>query len=268
MVGYAVAASARALHLSLVRSVRNVDMGHRAAIAGAVFVTVVCIGGCTSSERTSSSGSSTSLSKSASDKLDGCAAPRIAQITSPESANAKPTSTSPQGVALRSLLLTVSDLPPGYSTSPSVIMGTHGEFNTAVKPPGLLAYVDFNYTGNPSSYHELVYFGQGVSEMIGKATSAHSAVRTAQSMRLVSRRCNRGTPVALPGPVPKLVADVYSGELGDSHFSYAATFVTKGSYVAQLTWGDLLAKGGPPPALPSPEVMAQTVDAALSRIPS
>jgi hypothetical protein len=244
-------------------------MGSRVTIVGAVLVTIVGIGGCTSSEQTSSSGSSTSLSTSSSDNSDaGCAAPHIAQITSPESENAKPPSTLPQAVALRSLLLTVLDLPPGYSTSPSVIMGTHGDFNAVAQLPELVAYVDFNDTGNPSSYHELVYFGLGVSEMIGKTTSARSAVRIAQRMRLLSRRCNPGTPVELPGTVPKLVADVYSGELGDSHFSYAATYVTKGSYVAQLTWGDQLLRGGPPPDLPSPESMAQIVDVALSHIPS
>jgi len=47
-----------------------------------------------------------------------------------------------------------------------------------------------------------------------------------------------------------------------------ATNVTKGPYVVQLTWGDLLGKGGPPPLLPRPESMAQIVDAALGHIPS
>ena len=147
-------------------------------------------------------------------------------------------------------------------------MGTHGEFNAVGGLPKLLAYVDFNYTGNPSSYHEVVYSGLGVSEMIGKTTSARSAVRVAQRMQLVNRRCSGATPIELPGRVPSLVANMYSGELGDSQFSYAATYVTKGPYVAQVTWGELEAKDALPLGLPSSAAMSQIVDAALSHVPS
>jgi hypothetical protein len=250
-------------------------MKSRVAIVGTALAIIFGVGGCTNSSRKVSSVSSTSTSKSASVKsYSQCTVPPNSRITSPEEANDLPPRMSAQAVALRSLLLTVLDFPPGYSTSPSVIIGNQGQFNAAGPRTGPLAFVDFNYTGNPSSYHEVVYFGLGVSEMLGKTSSAQSAVRMVRRMRMVNQRCNRATPYELRGTAPKLIANIYSGENRDICFLYETTYVSKGPYVAQLTWGEVDLKSSVQrscaqiPPLPSTASMVQVVDSALHHIPS
>jgi hypothetical protein len=170
-------------------------------------------------------------------------------------------------VRLAPLLLTDDDLPNlpnGWGSSPSAIIGVLGEFNAAV--PKVLPYnsVDFYYTGSPSSYHEVVYFGLGVSEMLGQAASPSAAERMAKSLKSVNGRCHPGMPIELLGTMPHVIASVSSGQT----FSSAIAYVAKGPYLVQLTWADSLQQPmGPLAPLPSSTEMTSIANAALAHLP-
>jgi len=176
---------------------------------------------------------------------------------------------SVQASGLQPLLITLADLPAGYGTAPSAIIGAVGQFNGAVPGTVPVAGADFNDTGNPSSYHELANFGNGVDEMLGETTSTESAVSLAAQLAAVDAQCHPGPTIDLPGPVPDAVARETSGTTSDTSYAYAITYVTKGPYVVQLTWGFVQLLGATAVyALPSPTSMAQEVDAALAHLPS
>jgi hypothetical protein len=168
---------------------------------------------------------------------------------------------------LAPLLLTGDDLPNlpnGWGSSPSAIIGVLGEFNSAA--PGEIPYnsVDYYYTGNPDSYHEVVYFGQGVSEMLGRAPSPRAAQQMAGNLRAVNDRCHPGMPLLL-GTKPNVVARVSSGRT----FSLAIAYVAKGPYVVQLTWANSLQQPtGSLAKLPSSSEMASIANAALAHLPA
>jgi hypothetical protein len=179
---------------------------------------------------------------------------------------------SPQ---LAPLLLTLADLPLGWASSPSSITGTLGAFNTAV--PSSLPYntVEYYDTGDPDSYDEPVYFGQGLSEMLGEAPSVQAAQALAENLTSVNDRCHPGTPLDLPGTEPDVVASVSLGVT----YSSATAYATRGPYVIQLTWADALppATGTLPTGtlptsalaqLPPAAEMASIANAAVAHLPA
>jgi hypothetical protein len=171
----------------------------------------------------------------------------------------------PLSSQLAPLLLTLGDLPVGYASSPSGIVGVLGDFNSAA--PSSLPYNTVNYydTGDPDSYDEPVYFGQGVDEMLGEAPSVQSAQMMAVSLSSVNDRCHPGMPLDLPGTQPTVMASVSLGE----KYSSAIAYATKGPYVVQLTWADALPQPtGTPAQLPTAAEMASIVTAALAHLPA
>ncbi len=176
---------------------------------------------------------------------------------------------SAQAAGLQPLLITLADLPSGYGAAPSAIIGAVGQFNGAVPGAVPIAGVDFNDTGNPGSYHELANFGNGVDEALGETTSTESAVRLAAKLAAIDAQCHPGPTIDLPGTVPDAVARETSGTSSDTSYAYAITYLTKGPYVVQLTWGFVELLGATAVyALPSPTSMAQQVDGALAHLPS
>ncbi len=172
-------------------------------------------------------------------------------------------------VGLRPLLLTLSDLPAGYSTSPSSIIGPIGDFNAAVTASVPVAAITFNDTGNPDSYDEPVNFGVGLSEALGEAVSAASATGISEKLATIDARCNPGPTVAIPGTVANVEARVFSGANSDQRYTYAIAYVTKGPYVVQLTWGAVqLLRAGTDFVLPPQAAMAPQVTSALDHLPS
>lgn len=181
----------------------------------------------------------------------------------------------PVSAQLAPLLLTLGDFPSGYGSSPSYIVGLLGEFNSAA-PRNLPSNgVEFYDTGDPSSYDEPVYFGQGVTETLGEASSAQAAQMIMENLISENNRCHPGTPLDLPGTEPNIIASVALGVTYSSAIAYA----TKGPYVVQLTWADApypatgtLPTGSLPTdalaQLPSAAEMASNVNAALAHLPA
>ena len=184
----------------------------------------------------------------------------------------------PASAQLAPLLLTLADLPTGWASSPSAIVGNLGEFNSAAPrtlPSNGVSYYD---TGNPDSYDEPVYFGQGVSETLGEAPSAQAAQTIMEHLNSETNRCHPGTPLDLPGTEPNIIASVSLGVTYSSAIAYA----TKGPYVVQLAWADALPvrtagpttlpreplATGAEAQLPPAAEMASTIDAALAHLPA
>jgi hypothetical protein len=180
----------------------------------------------------------------------------------------------PVSPRLAPLLLTLGDLPVGYGSSPSSIVGLLGEFNSAAPRSLPSNGVEYYDTGDPSSYDEPVYFGQGVSETLGEASSAQAAQMIMENLSSETNRCHPGTPLDLPGTQPNVVASVSLGVTYSSAIAYA----TKGPYVVQLTWADAPypATGTSPTGtlptdalaqLPPAAEMAAVANAALAHLP-
>jgi hypothetical protein len=232
--------------------------------------------------------------------LAGCSTQAVAPPTT-KSARSAPSTTSPRtttsllpaaacasfdpgppyppvSAQLAPLLLTLTDLPAGWASSPSGIVGLLGEFNSAAPsslPSNGVSYYD---TGDPDSYDEPVYFGQGVSETLGEAPSAQAAQMIMENLNSETNRCHPGTPLDLPGTEPNIIATVSLG----ATYSSAIAYATKGTYVVQLTWADALpqATAGattlPPGTLPTGALaqlppaaeMASIANAALADLPA
>jgi hypothetical protein len=176
----------------------------------------------------------------------------------------------PVSARLTPFLLTLDDLPAGYASSPSGIVGLLGEFNSAAPsslPSNGVSYYD---TGDPDSYDEPVYFGLGVSETLGEAMSVQAAQMIMENLSSETNRCHPGTTLDLPGTEPNVVASVSLGMT----YSSAIAYVTKGPYVVQLTWAEALppATGTLPTGtfapLPPAAEMASVVNAALVHLPT
>jgi hypothetical protein len=177
-------------------------------------------------------------------------------------------SASAQAVGLTPRLLALADLPAGYSSTPSTIIGAAGEFNAAVPASVPVAFVTFYDTGNPDSYDEPVYFGVGVGEELGLATSSSSATNLAEQLDAINLVCHQGTAIPLPGTAPAVDAREFALASPDTRYVYAIAFASKGPYVVQLTWGAVqLIAATTNYVLPPPAAMAQQLNAALSHLP-
>jgi hypothetical protein len=181
----------------------------------------------------------------------------------------------PVSAQLAPLLLTLGDLPSGYGSSPSSIVGVLGELNSAAPRSLPSNGVEYYDTGDPSSYDEPVYFGQGVTETLGEASSAQAAQMIMENLSSETNRCHPGTPLDLPGTQPNMTASVSLGVTYSSAIAYA----TKGPYVVQLTWADApypatgtLPTGTLPTdalaQLPPDAEMASVANAALAHLPA
>jgi len=240
-------------------------MRHHAAVAGLVLLTASALSGCASAHQ----------------HLSGQPAPSVRSASKPTTTTLPARSTSECGsfnpgppfsqpsLRLAPLLLTGADAAvagfPG--TSPSGIVGTLGDFNAAAPRTIPFDEISFYDTGDPSSYHEPVYFGRGLTESLAEETSAQSADALAANLAAINLRCYPGTTLEpLPGTEPSVSARVSIGP----KYSSAIAYATKGPYVVQLTWAKSL---GPRPTatfppLPTAAEMAAITNAALAHLPS
>jgi hypothetical protein len=236
-------------------------MRPHATVAGLTLLTAIGLSGCASARNNLTGDpapSSRSISKSTS-------------TTTPARLRSECTTFNPgppfsqPSLSLAPLLLTDDDAPGFTSSSPSGIVGTLGEFNSAAPRTIPFDAVNFYDTGIPASYDEPVYFGKGLYEMLAQEPTAQSANALAGSLASLNVRCNPGTAVELPGTEPRVNARVSLGHT----YSSAIAYLTKGPYVVQLTWVTSLARPMRTLApLPTASDMASTADAALARLPS
>jgi hypothetical protein len=241
-------------------------MRRNATVVGLVLLTASGLSGCASAHH-HLSGQPTAASRSIS---------RSTSTTTPARSSSECASFNPgppfaqPSLRLAPLLLTDADAAAaGFAgSSPSGIVGPLGDFNSAAPRTIPFDGVSFYDTGNPSSYHEPVYFGQGLEEMLAEETSAQSADALAAKLATVNVRCNPGTAlVALPGTEPSVNTRVSTG----ATYSSAIAYATKGPYVVQLTWATSSGPPGTPmptlAPLPTAADMASVTNAALAHLP-
>jgi hypothetical protein len=176
---------------------------------------------------------------------------------------------SAQSPGLQPLLLALSDLPAGYSDSPSAILGNIAEFNSAVPANVPVATAVFYDSDNLSSYDEPAYFGVSVAESLGEAGSSSQAVSLSGQLTAVNAGCNPGSLVDLPGTPSGTVARMVTITTQTADSTYAIAYATKGPYVLQMTWGtSQLVDGKTAFEIPTPSRMGQQLSAALAHLPS
>jgi hypothetical protein len=176
----------------------------------------------------------------------------------------------PVASQLDPLLLTLTDVPSGYTTTgPETVNSSPPEFDGVVPKSVPIAYVTFtmgNATTGPSS---------GIVEALDQTTSPQTAASLLSQVNSVVSECGNGaeTTVDLPGPVPNLVATVSNAGSSIQALLIATVFTSKGPFLLEVRWfSQKLNSGSGPkprlPPLPTPAVMGSVVDAALARIPA
>jgi hypothetical protein len=174
----------------------------------------------------------------------------------------------PVATELDPLLLTLADVPDGYTTTgPETVNSAPPEFDGVVAMSVPVAYITFtmgNTTTGP---------GSGIVEALDRTTSPQTATGLLSQLNSLISECdnNADTTVDLPGPVPNLVAIVSNAGSSIEALLLASVFTTKGPYPLEVRWYSQVSDSVPNavvPPLPTPGVMASVVDAALARIPA
>jgi len=176
----------------------------------------------------------------------------------------------PVASQLDPLLLTVTDVPRGYSTTgPETVNSSPPEFDGVVPQSVPIAYITFtmgNTTTGPSS---------GIVEALDQTTSSQKAASLLSQVNSLVSECGNGaeTTVDLPGPVPNLVATISNPGSSVQALLIATVFTSKGPFLLEVRWfSQELISGSEPnpvlPPLPTPAVMGSVVDAALAHIPA
>lgn len=177
----------------------------------------------------------------------------------------------PTVAQLAPLLLTVNDVPFGYTTT-GPHSSTFPEFDGAVSTAVPTAYITFSMGEDPGPTFDII-------EAVAEATSPHAATSLLNHVNAVATECGfgAGTRVALPGVVPNLTATTTTGGTSNEYISTAEVFTTKDRYLVEVRWFNSqyipenpateTQTPGPQP-LPTPTVMGSVVDAALAHIPA
>jgi hypothetical protein len=168
--------------------------------------------------------------------------------------------------ALDPLLLTAADIPAGYTTSGPARTTTNLLFGDELPASVPVAAITFSVSSGPTT--------RSIGESLAREMSAPAASDEAQQREDVNAQCGYGgtTTVALPGPIPHLVAITLLGGQRGEDISSAEVYAARGPYLLEVSWDNVLdtyntGVTGSQPALPSPAVMGSVVDAALVRIP-
>jgi hypothetical protein len=175
----------------------------------------------------------------------------------------------PVASQLDPLLLTLTDLPNGYTTTgPETVNSSPPEFDGVVPMSVPIAYITFtmgNTTTGPSS---------GIVEALDQTTSPQTAAGLLTQVNTVVSECRNGAgqTVDLPGPVPNLVATIFNSGSSIQALVTATVFTSKGPFLLEVRWfSQELISGTRPnpvlPPLPTPAVMGAVMDAALAHIP-
>jgi hypothetical protein len=175
----------------------------------------------------------------------------------------------PVAPQLDPLLLTLTDVPDGYTTTgPETVNTSPPEFDGVVPMSVPIAYITFtmgNAITGPSS---------GIVEALDQTTSPQKAASVLDQVNSVASECTNGaeTTVNLPGPVPNLVATIFNDGSSIKALVTATVFTSKGPFLLDVTWfSQELISGTEPnsalPPLPTAAVMGAVMDAALTHLP-
>jgi hypothetical protein len=176
----------------------------------------------------------------------------------------------PVASQLDPLLLTLADVPSGYTTTgPETVNSSPPEFDGVVPKSVPIAYITFamgSARTGPSS---------GINEALDQTTSPQAAASVLSQVNSVDAECGNGgeTTVDLPGQVPNLVATIANAGSSIQSLLIATVYTSKGPFVLEVNWfSQELISGSEPnpplPPLPTPAVMGAVMDAALARIPA
>jgi hypothetical protein len=164
-------------------------------------------------------------------------------------------------------LLTLEDVPNGYTTpGPETVNSSPPEFAGVVPMSVPIAYITFTMGDAPAGPSSVIV------EALDRTMSPQQAESLLSRINSVDTECgDEGEQtVDLPGPVPNLVATIGNGGSSIQDLLAATVCATKGPFLLEVSWFNgvitALVKGVPPP-LPTPAVMGSVVDAALAHIP-
>ena len=139
----------------------------------------------------------------------------------------------PVAPRLDPLLLTLADVPEGYTTTgPETVNSSPPEFAGVVPLSVPLAYITFtkgDTTTGPSS---------GIVEALDQTTSPQQAESLLNRLHGLLAQCGDGAEqtVDLPGPVPNLFAIIGNGGSSIQALLMATVFTSKGPFLLEVRW--------------------------------